>query len=201
MKTNPTRALSAVAAAAMIAAASCMARGKTRDVSYPFRCPAGFAGDLNRAHPASVEPGYIDVSNPPAFYGLAVLVNRTTNSIRGMAAGDTGVLRIYGINLREYPVQQLSGGAQAAPGAIAAPISGPISVCRDGYVMVKVNGAVTKDGLVYVWVAASSGAHVQGGFEAAATGGSTAAIVNAVYNGPADANGICEVIVNKTQAA
>ena len=35
-------------------------RQKTRDVAFTFRMGAGFAGDVNRTHPASIEPVMIE---------------------------------------------------------------------------------------------------------------------------------------------
>ena len=55
-----------------------------------------------------------------------------------------------------------------------------------------------KGGAVFVWCAATSGSHIQGGFESVASGGNTAALDTTRYqfNGPADANGNVEVCIN-----
>jgi hypothetical protein len=195
--------LSLLAAAAMMASGANVGRkaGKTRDIAYGYRMPAGFAGDINRAHPFSVEPALPDVSAPPLLYGCAVLVNTTTNSVRQMSAGDTGVVRIYGIVSRDFPVQQTQQTSMSTtPGVAVPPTNRALSIMRWGYIMGRVNGAPTKNGAVYVWVAASTGNHVQGTYETAASAGNTAAIVNASFNGPADANGIAEIIVGFTPA-
>lgn len=175
-------------------------RMKTHDAAFQFRMGAGFPGDVNRTHPASIEPALIDASAPPTAYGQAVLVDATTQGVRPFAAGDTAVTVAYGVTVRPYPTQQSSGSnfGAASFGAATPPASGVTDVLRLGYIMgtVPVGQAPVKGGAVYVWCAASSGAHVQGGFEASATGGSTAALANATFNGSPDANGNVEIVFN-----
>lgn len=169
-------------------------RGKTRDVAYSFRMGAGFPGDVNRAHPFSIEPAQLNAANPPTAYGLAVFANPSDNTVRGAAAGDTGATVIYGAAVRPYPTQQMSGGPNASIGAATLNTAQPLDVLRFGYMMVKcTNGTPRKGDPVYVWVAATSGNDVQGSFRTSASSGNTAAITNAFFNGPADANGICEI--------
>lgn len=190
--------LSVFLAAIGLCSAVPLARAKTFDVAYGFRMGAGFPGDVNRTNPFSVTPNLINTTTPPRLYGDPVVVDTATNSVRGMVAGDTAVTRIKGIAVRPFPVQQQTGGMSAAIGAAAPPVSGVMDVLEGGFAIVKVNSgasSVTKDGPVYVWVAANSGAHVQGGFEQAASGGNTAAIANARYTGPCDASGITEIQV------
>lgn len=185
--------LSALAAAAIMATAV-DSRARTTDVSFQYRAPAGFAGDINRAHPFSVEPVPQNATNPVLLYGNAVIVDTSTNSGRQPLAGDTAVTRIYGVAAREYPVQQTSGGMAAGLGLGTPSTINPLSVLREGYIMVKVNGTPTKDGVVYLWIAASTGSHVQGTFETTASSGNTIAISNAKFNGPGDSAGIAELI-------
>lgn len=167
--------------------------------AFAFRQPAGFAGDISRTHPQTwVEPGLNDATNPVPFYGSAVLLTNV-NSYRGMLAGDTGVTVINGIASRPYPIQPLTAPGSfgaVAFGGLVLPMSGEIAIVKQGYVMVPVVGTPVKGGAVFVWVAATAGANVQGGFQAAATGGSTAALTNCKFNGPPDANGIGEIIIN-----
>lgn len=175
-------------------------RAFTKDAAFTFRMGSGFPGDVNRAHPMNIEPALINTTTPPTAYGNAVLLDPATNSVRNPVAGDTAVTRIYGMAVRPYPTSQASASnyGQAAIGAATPPASGVMDVLRDGYGIVKVVGTPTKDGAVFIWVAASSGNHIQGGFEAAASAGNTAAIANARFNGPPDANGYTEVIFNRT---
>jgi hypothetical protein len=173
-------------------------RMKARDVAFPFRMGAGFPGDVNRTHPASIEPCLIDAAAPPAFFGQAVLVDPTTQGVRPFVAGDVAVTKAYGITVRPYPFQQSSGNnyGAAAIGAATAPATGVVDVLRAGYIMGTVVGNTVKNGQVYVWTAASTGSHIQGGFEAAASSGNTATLAGATFNGVQDANGNVEIAFN-----
>jgi len=169
--------------------------------AFPFRMGAGFAGDVNRTHPASVEPALNDATNPVLLPGLACVASASGNTVRQMAAGDTALTDIWGVLVRAFPTQQVTATlayGQVAYGAVAPGTVQPVDVLRSGYILVPVNGAVVKGGAVYIWVAASAGAHVQGGFESAATGGSTMTLSTgrAYWNGPADSTGIAELAFN-----
>jgi hypothetical protein len=169
--------------------------------AFPFRMGAGFAGDVNRTHPASIEPAQNDTTSPVLLPGLACVTSVAGNSVRSMAAGDTALTDIWGVLVRAFPTQQVTAAlayAQANYGAVAPGTVQPVDVLRSGYILVPVVGAVVKGGAVFVWVAASGGGHTQGGFEAAATGGSTMALTSgrAFWNGPADSSGIAELAFN-----
>jgi hypothetical protein len=171
-------------------------RVATHDVAFQFRMGAGFAGDVNRTHPASIEPCLIDASAPPTYFGQPVVIDPTTQGGRPIVAGDSALTSIYGVTVRPYPAQSSS---VAFGGVGAAPASGVMDVLRSGYIMVPVSGSVTpvKGGTVYVWYAASTGTHVQGGLEASATGGSTFALdSHTTWNGGSDANGTAELAFN-----
>lgn len=204
MKNHIKGSLSLLAAAAAMATAASSGKvaGKTRDVAYSYRMPAGYAGDINRAHPFSVEPALPNAANPPTLYGEVVMVDAATNSVRKITAADTGVVRIYGTVARDWPTQQTQQTSMnTTPGSGTPPTNRALSIMRWGYVMGRVNGTPTKNGTVYVWVAASTGAHVQGTFETAASAGNTATLVNATFNGPPDVNGICEIVIDRAPAA
>lgn len=168
--------------------------------SFKYRMGAAIPGDVNRTHPASVEPNYNDATNPVLQAGLACVVNSAKNGVRGMASGDTGVTTIYGVAVRAYPLQQPTGdasfGAQAF-GLENLAAGAAIDVIRDGYVMVQIPSSQTpgKGDACFIWVAASGSGHVQGGFENATSAGNTASITNAVFNGPPDANGYVEILI------
>lgn len=192
------RTLINMAALALCASMSAGIRARTHDVAFTYRMGAGFPGDVNRTHPASILPGLFNVTNPVRLYGDPVLI--ASNGYRGFIAGDTTTpAAIAGIAVRPYPTQQTTGGMSASLGAAVPPAGAVGDVLREGYIIVRSNDFAanppTKGGAVYVWFAASSGVHVQGGFETVATGGSTALISNAKYNGPPDANGITEIEV------
>lgn len=173
-------------------------RAKTRDVAFGYRMGAGFPGDVNRMHPASILAALANATNPPAVYGGPVLVGADGASVRGIIAADGNTSgAIYGVLSRPYPAQQTSGSPTVAIGSATPPTSGVIDVLRSGFIMVKLpaGATVVKGGAVYVWAVAPSGAHITGQFEAVAAGASTYTITNARFTGPADANGNAEVEV------
>jgi hypothetical protein len=170
-----------------------------RDAAFPFRMGAGFAGDVNRTHPFSEEPNIVDTNAPPLIYGQALILDPTTLGMRPFAAGDTGVTIPYGALVRPFPIT----GGSANPltsqpiGSATPPTAGAIDVLRSGYMIVNVNGVCAKGGQVHVWCAASSGNHVQGGYEAAASGGNTADLdINRyTFNGAPDSSGNVEIYI------
>lgn len=184
----------------LIASPAIIHRGRapTIDVAFNYRMPAGFAGDVNRTHPASIEPCLLDPTNPPTFYGQAVVVNPSSQGVRKVGVtDDTALTDIYGVTVRPYPTQQQTGGMSASFGSGAIPSAQPVDILKSGYIMVPVVGTPVKGGTVYVWAKPNSGQHVAGGFEAAASGGNTMALpsYNYSWNGGPDANGIAELIV------
>jgi len=177
-------------------------RMKTHDVAFQFRMGAGFAGDVNRTHPASIEPCLIDATTPPTAFGQAVLVT-ATQGVRPYStadANDTVASTAWGVTVRPYPFQQSSTSnfGEAAIGSATPPTTGVIDVLRAGYIMGKVPAGQTpkKSDPVYVWCTASVGVHVQGGFEAAADPLDTVKLANATFNGSPDASGNVEICFN-----
>ncbi|MDN7558801.1 structural cement protein Gp24 [Burkholderia orbicola] len=162
--------------------------------AYTFRMPAGFAGDLQRAEVATIEPQQIDSAAPPTVFGVAVkLVNGKIQPINN--AADTAAL-VYGVNLRPYPIQ---GNGTDPLGTSTPPTSGMTDVLKRGYVNIALGGttAATKGGTVYVRVAAAAAGKPLGGFEAAADGTNTVAMPASWYfTGPGDTYGITEIAVN-----
>lgn len=184
----------------LIAAPAVIFRGRARtsDVAYTYRMPAGFAGDVNRSHPASVEPVLYDPTNFPTFAGQACVIDAVTNLVRKVGVTDDHALTdIYGVAVRDYPTQQATGGMSAAFGNAAINPAQPGDILKSGYIMVPVLGVPVKGGPVFVWALPASGQHVPGGFETAPTANSTIALPQNGYtfNGGPDANGICELII------
>jgi hypothetical protein len=172
-------------------------------VAFLYRMGAGFAGDVNRTHPVSIEADLIHELSPPTAYGQAVLVDPTSQGVRPFAAGDVAIDKAYGIIVRTFPTQQTSAPtgnfAPAALGAATPPLSGVIDVLRSGYIMGKVPVGQTcvKNGAMYIWVGAAGGGHVLGGFETVDAGvDTTPALTNAVFNGIPDADGNVEIQFN-----
>ena len=175
----------------------------TCDAAFSFRMGAGFPGDVNRTHPASIEPAIMSNTVVP-FYGFPVVIAADgTNGVRPFGVGDGALTTIYGVAVRPFPQQQATGssafGAQAF-GVGVPPASVPVDVIRQGYVTVQLptdapNAA--KGGAVFIWIAASAGTHVLGGFESVAAGGNTIALAPTRYmfNGPQDASGNVELVI------
>ncbi len=175
----------------------------SNQTAFKYRMPGGIAGDINRTHPASVEPCAVDASAAPSAYGQGVIVDATTQGVRPLTAGDTAVTHLWGITARPYPISDAGAAGQYGQqgfGAATPPANQPIDVMRLGYMTVNVGKnttGVVKGAAVYIWCAASSGNHVQSGFEGAATGGSTAALDTQYrFNGTPDADGNVEIVIS-----
>lgn len=169
-----------------------------------YRMQGGFPGDVNRTHPASIVPALNDASTPVLTAGLVAMFNGASDDVRSVATGDaqsngTTTLRIAGVTVRSYPIQQPTAAVAYAPAAIGAPEPLPagqyIDVLDDGFIMGVVVGTPNKGDPVYIWASASSGAHIQGGFEASSSGTNTFGLDNAYFNGPPDSLGNVEVRV------
>lgn len=194
------KSLIALAVLAACGAAS-FPRGRTLDAAITYRMGAGYPGDVNRAHPASIVPRLQDGANPARLYGDPVMFG-AANNVRCFNAGDTAQTKIRGVVVRPASISQTTGGMSASFGTGVPPQSAvAIDVIEDGHVMVKCNntgaGAPVLGGAVFVWCAASAGNDVQGGFRAAVSAGNTAAIANAEWAGPPDSNGFAELRVWK----
>lgn len=175
-----------------------LGRSRTTDTSYTFRMTAGAAGDISRAHPASVQPCLGDPNSFPTAYGQPVVVDAGTQGVRPIAAGDAGAVVIWGVTCRPYPIQQSTTSnnyGEVNYGSIAPPNAQPIDVMRAGYMMVAVNGATLKGGAVFVWYGVTGGGHTLSGFEAAAGATTLALSSNYVWNSPPDTNGIAELAI------
>lgn len=196
-----------IPAAPVVLRGRSLGRYRTCDTSIAFRMGMGFPGDVNRGHPASIQPALNSPINPIAAYGQPCVIDTAggaNSGVRPLVAADA-ITEIWGVVVRPYPIQQATTSNQsgAVPyGAVAPPTQQPVDVLRGGYVMVAVNILVAspvKGGAVFIWTAVSGGGHTQGGFEGGATGGSTIALNVNDYqwnNGP-DSNGVAELILNK----
>lgn len=160
----------------------------TQSNTIVYRTPFGVPGGLARAAAnAIIEPQAFNSSLPFTAYGVP---GKIVSGLFVPIAGQNDV--VYGFLHRPFPSQ----GANASDplGTSVPRTTGECNVMTFGYMTVVCNaGTPAAGGTVYVWTAASSGAHVQGGIEAAATAGSTIAIPNCRFMGPADASGNCEI--------
>lgn len=189
-------------------------------VAFLYRMPAGIPGEVNRIWSAVIEPGNITpngTTGAPTAYGVPLVIDATAGNVGNMRTllvadgtsfvmGGNTVTNItstnlglngfypYGILVRPFP----TGNSQDALGTSTPPASGACDVLKSGYINVLLSGtqAAVKGGQVYIWLAASSGSHVLGGWEAAATGGSTILVPDTYFMGPADANGQTEIGFN-----
>jgi hypothetical protein len=167
-------------------------RHRTRDISFLAQSANGFIGRITRSTPLPrITPDMNDATNPVAFYGLAVL-NTINNTVRGILATDASQIGISGVASGNFPFQPASAtnfGAQALAALTAVSPNSVMDTLRTGFIMVYLNSAqaptATKVDKVYVWCAASSTTHVQGGFENAAS----AAIASAIKGGGNTGNG------------
>lgn len=169
-----------------------------QQTSIKFRMNAGVPGDINRTHPFSVEPALIGTV-PPTAYGIPVVTDGA-GGVRMLQATDTAVTAVWGFTVRPFPSQQSSGGMTSSFGSATPPTSGVIDVLRQGYMIGVLNDVTqtpVKGAAVFIWVAATSGVHTQGGIETAANGGNTCALDPARYafNSGPDAQGNVEIIV------
>ena len=164
--------------------------------AFQFRMGAGFPGDINRSHPFSAEPNLNDGTLPVLLTGLAC-IRSATGTVRSIQVGDTS---IAGVVTRPFPTQAVSGSNYGAVGfgPAAPPPNAPIDVLNWGYIIVQVNSngaGIVNGSPVYVWAAASSGAHVQGGFEGTNPAGNGFAVTGAYFRGPVDTSGYTEVMI------
>ena len=169
--------------------------------SFLYRMPAGVPGTVTRLEHSTIEAQSYDPALPFAAYGVPMKTG-ANGKMQPIAAGDTAAL-VTGFLVRPYPT---TGGAPAGSplaatygGGVPAP-SGICNRMRRGYMMVQLNGAAAavKDGPVYIRVGAGTTPKPIGGIEAAAdaTPANTVELLNAVFTGPADASGNCEIAYN-----
>jgi hypothetical protein len=155
-----------------VASGEFVGRHRTRDISFLAQSPVGFIGRITRSVPLPrITPDPNDGTNPVAYYGLAVL-NTVSNTVRSILATDAGTSGISGVAVANFPFQPSSAtnyGAQALSALTAVASGALLDILRTGFITVYLNSAqaptATKADKVYVWCAASTGTHIQGGFE------------------------------------
>ena len=157
--------------------------------------PMGVPGDLSRQQ-ATVESFNNSTTVPVTVFGRPVKAGAQANSVTGFAGGEAGAACI-GFLVRDYPSQ---GGLSSneAFGAGTPPVSGPVGVLREGYMVVRVDSTSVpaNGGGVYVRIAAATGPKPLGGLEAAADGANSVLIPNCTFTGPKDAENNVEIRFN-----
>jgi hypothetical protein len=170
------------------------------DSVFTYRMPAGIPGAVNRKlGGAVITPEIQNATTPVTEYGVPVILD--ASGARPVAATDTSNDVEAGFSARPFPGTDLNyglvnaGAANPGFGSGTPPNTGEIDIMRKGFIVCKIGGstAAAKYGNVYVWTAASSGAHVQGHVEASSPGGSGFQLTRARFRGPADASGNVEV--------
>ena len=153
--------------------------------------PMGVPGDLSRQH-AIVESWNQNVTTPVTLFGVPVKEGAVDGTISPIAAADV-TASVIGFLVRAFPSQ---GGLSTneAYGAGTPPVAGILSVMREGYMVVKVNGGVpAAQGAVYVRTVAGAGPLVVGGVEASADGANSFVLTGATFTGGPDADGNAEI--------
>ena len=170
-------------------------RSKTHDVSFTYRMGAGFPGDVTRISAAKIEVVQQDAV-PCDIYGQGLILDATSHKARPPYSEGNTAIACYGISVRPYPLTENTQSPSI--GTATPPTTGLFDVLRSGYILGKLGGAgaSAKDGVARMWVAASSGSEVKGQWTSAALSASTVEFNNVRFNGPADANGVVELIIN-----
>ena len=188
---------------------------KVRDVAFTFRMGNGFAGSVNRSHPASIIPMMKDATTPPTFFGQPVLINTSAGTARGIIdtdrTGGTGTISgggaipitdIFGIVVRPYPFQGVLPGTQNYAGVpsfyTGGLPDGAVDILISGFIMVPTVGSPSNGSKVWIWTAATASPHVLGGFEASDPSGNGLGLTwdKTTFASPVDANGIAELRIN-----
>lgn len=137
----------------------------------------GYAGDLVDSAPRVVQTGIL-VANATgateAGFGLAILRQKTGTLVeRGVELG--GAANVFAISQREYNHEASTRPAKSGTGAWAYRLTESVSLIREGYLYVKLEGAVS--------IAAGEVLHVDtvtGEFSKSAIAGNVVATTNVV---------------------
>lgn len=158
--------------------------------------PLGVPGDLSRQK-AVVESYNMLVATPVTAFGLPVKrAAAGSHEVTGIVGGDTAAAPI-GFLVREMPAQPGNANDYSF-GAGTPPVDGPVNVLREGYIIVRKNGAAAaaNGGQVYIRIAAPAAGQPVGGIEAAADGANTILMTNCFFTGAVDSEGNAEVRLN-----
>ena len=174
-------------------------------VAIAYRMDVGFAGTTNRQHDSTVVTETIDAANPPRAYGIGVVIDPATGTIRPPVPSDATMASTppgaaYGLYVRPWVTQ---GGGVTTPVndplyVSTPPNSGHGNVLRRGFMTVLLHGATpaVKGARAYVWAAAAAGQQVPGGVTADGSVPGSVMALPGIFMGAADAKGIVEVQLN-----
>lgn len=158
-------------------------------VAFTTRMGLPLPGQITRHDDAkTIETCVVDVALPPTAYGS--FVKLVAGLLQPMASGDAATV-VYGV--LNIPFAQSTTNTF---GLSTPPVSGLVGVVRAGYVAVKLaRGTAVKGAAVFVRITVS-GPKLVGEIEDLADSGTCVAVVGAKFEGPADANGNCEISFN-----
>lgn len=157
--------------------------------------PIGMPGDLSRSH-AIVESYNQNVALPVVGFGLPVKAGAgAPDTVTGFTTGDAATAIVGWLVRQNYSQSGQIPVTPEAFGVATPPVTGPCSVMKQGYMVVKLNGgaAVTKGSAVYVRVAAAAAGKPIGGVEGAADSTNTVLLTDCEFMGAADSEGNAEI--------
>jgi hypothetical protein len=166
-------------------------------VAFLYRMDTGYPGDVNRKHDATVQAESINTTTPPAGYGIMVVMDAPTGTIRPPVTADLAP-SFSGMYVRPYP-RQSNLSMNDPLGQATTPTSGNGDVLKRGYMLCRLNAAspaVVKGQAVGVWTGAVTTGNPAGGVTGAAPAAGSVVAINATFMGPADANGMTEIAYN-----
>ena len=153
--------------------------------------PHGFAGCYARQPDMIVETRPAGGETPIPF-GSPLVYDATKPAVVAAGAGFTAAAfaGVAGAEIKTALTYLTQQEGQYAPGE-------PVSVFQRGSINVKAYGTPALGGTVYVRTAASGTYTTEpvGAFTATNESGSTVALTNCQWGGPADANGIAELVI------
>lgn len=168
-----------------------------------FRMAYAIPGDLAQGAGRANVKAEVFGTTPFLSYGVAATLSSGTvipiNSNLGATANS-----VYGWLVRPFPLQEFASPSSTLNTSLSAlpPTSGIANIMTEGYIGVFVQSgasSVVEGGIVYIYYAATSGAHIIGGVEGT-TSGSNFAVTNTTnsrktcyFTGPCDANGFTVV--------
>lgn len=171
-----------------------------------YAMPSGIPGAPSRIGGGVIfdsESVVLSADAPLGAYGLFGQIDDASGDFRALDAGDAAV---YGLLVRPFPTNATTaanffGGVPLGTQAVPPQTGGMGAAMRAGYMTVKLQAnnagvvpAVVKNQPVYACIQNPPAGGFVGGVTTA-DGGNTIA-VNAVFNGPADADGNVEIQFN-----
>ena len=165
-------------------------------VAFTYSMPCGIPGSYNRVGAGNTtEAEMMMPTQPPTFYGQALVMDPVAAQVRPPNALDGATPKFHGIYVRPYPTHS----TQDALGVDTPPTQGVADVMRRGYILVRLmSGTAVKGQPVGVGLPGDATTPI-GGISGLPIGATIAALgdpLTTYFNGPADAQGNCEICYN-----